>query len=179
MQSDGELAAGKGASALFGGKVKLRRVLRDIAVIGIDFAIVATAFGADLSALKRAGLVGGISIVIGVVLSFVVGAVVAVAFAVEVELDRAVDVHFWLQLTLLWRLCLRLRVAFSFAAASASIAFSAAAPDADLSLSATGEQFLLFTYGRLTASDGMHLGRLAVTGEMSHLDQFEVWFKGL
>ena len=45
-----------------------------------DFAIVATAFGADLSTLKRAGLVGGISIVIGVVLSFVVGAVVAVAF---------------------------------------------------------------------------------------------------
>jgi hypothetical protein len=56
---------------------------------------------------------------------------------------------------------------------------SAAAPDADLSLSATGEQFLLFTYGRLTASDGMHLGRLAVTGEMSLLDQFGVWFKGL
>jgi len=56
---------------------------------------------------------------------------------------------------------------------------SVAAPKADLSLSATGEQFLLFTYGRLTASDGMHLGRLAVTGEMSHLDQFEVWFKGL
>ena len=51
--------------------------------------------------------------------------------------------------------------------------------DADLTLSATGEQYLLFTYGRLTAADGMHLGRLAVTGEMAHLDQFEVWFKGL
>ena len=49
----------------------------------------------------------------------------------------------------------------------------------DLSLSATGEQYLLFTYGRLTAEDGIHLGRLAVTGEISHLDQFEVWFKGL
>ena len=45
-----------------------------------DFAIVATAFGADLSALKQAGFVAAISVVIGVVLSFVVGAVVAVAF---------------------------------------------------------------------------------------------------
>ena len=45
-----------------------------------DFAIVATAFGADLGALKRAGWVGVMSVVLGVVLSFVVGAVVAVAF---------------------------------------------------------------------------------------------------
>jgi malonate transporter MadM subunit len=45
-----------------------------------DFAIVATAFGADLGALKRAGLVGALSIVIGVVLSFATGALVAVAF---------------------------------------------------------------------------------------------------
>lgn len=45
-----------------------------------DFAIVATAFGADLDALKKAGLVGAMSIVIGVVLSFAVGAVVAIAF---------------------------------------------------------------------------------------------------
>ena len=45
-----------------------------------DFAIVATAFGADVSALKKAGFVGAASVVIGVVLSFVVGAVVAVAF---------------------------------------------------------------------------------------------------
>lgn len=45
-----------------------------------DFAIVATAFGANLEALKRAGVVGAASIVIGVVLSFVTGAVVAVAF---------------------------------------------------------------------------------------------------
>lgn len=45
-----------------------------------DFAIVATAFGADVSALKKAGFVGAVSVVIGVVLSFVVGAVVAVAF---------------------------------------------------------------------------------------------------
>ena len=45
-----------------------------------DFAIVATAFGAELDALKRAGVVGAASVVIGVVLSFVVGAIVAVAF---------------------------------------------------------------------------------------------------
>lgn len=45
-----------------------------------DFAIVATAFGADIRALKSAGVVGAFSIVIGVVLSFVIGAVVAVAF---------------------------------------------------------------------------------------------------
>jgi malonate transporter MadM subunit len=45
-----------------------------------DFAIVATAFGADLDALKKAGFIGSASVVIGVVLSFVVGAVVAVLF---------------------------------------------------------------------------------------------------
>lgn len=45
-----------------------------------DFAIVATAFGADVSALKKAGFVGAVSVIIGVVLSFTVGAVVAVAF---------------------------------------------------------------------------------------------------
>ena len=45
-----------------------------------DFAIIATAFGAHLDELKKAGLVGGISVVLGVVLSFFVGAAVAVAF---------------------------------------------------------------------------------------------------
>jgi malonate transporter MadM subunit len=45
-----------------------------------DFAIVATAFGAHIDELKKAGAVGAASIVIGVVLSFVVGATVAVAF---------------------------------------------------------------------------------------------------
>ena len=45
-----------------------------------DFAIVATAFGADLDAIKKAGWVGATSVVLGVVISFVVGAVVAVAF---------------------------------------------------------------------------------------------------
>jgi len=45
-----------------------------------DFAIVATAFGADLDALKKAGIVGALSVIIGVTLSFVVGALVAIAF---------------------------------------------------------------------------------------------------
>ena len=45
-----------------------------------DFAIVATAFGAELDALKRAGIVGAASVVIGVVLSFAVGGIVAVMF---------------------------------------------------------------------------------------------------
>jgi malonate transporter MadM subunit len=45
-----------------------------------DFAIVATAFGAHLDELRKAGLVGGLSVVLGVMLSFSVGALVAVAF---------------------------------------------------------------------------------------------------
>lgn len=45
-----------------------------------DFAIVATAFGANLQAIKKAGAIAGASVVIGVVLSFVAGALVAIAF---------------------------------------------------------------------------------------------------
>ena len=45
-----------------------------------DFAIVSTAFGADTRALKQAGWAGALSVVIGVVLSFLVGALVAMAF---------------------------------------------------------------------------------------------------
>lgn len=45
-----------------------------------DFAIVATAFGVHFSELKKAGLAGVISIVAGVVVSFAVGAIVAVLF---------------------------------------------------------------------------------------------------
>ncbi|MEX2122813.1 MAG: malonate transporter subunit MadM [Woeseia sp.] len=59
-------------------------VLAGVGVMGgamfRDFAIVATAFGADLDALRKAGVVGAASIVIGVVLSFFVGAIVALAF---------------------------------------------------------------------------------------------------
>lgn len=53
------------------------------------------------------------------------------------------------------------------------------ASQADLSLTATAENYLLFTYGRLTAAEGLHLGKLTVQGDLAHLDQFEVWFKGL
>ena len=45
-----------------------------------DFAIVATAFGAQLSELKKAGLAGVVSIFAGVIVSFVVGAAIAVMF---------------------------------------------------------------------------------------------------
>lgn len=45
-----------------------------------DFAIVATAFGVHLSELKKAGIAGVISIFAGVIVSFVVGAAIAVMF---------------------------------------------------------------------------------------------------
>jgi len=45
-----------------------------------DFAIVATAFGVKLGELKKAGLAGVISIFAGVLVSFIVGAIVAVLF---------------------------------------------------------------------------------------------------
>jgi len=44
---------------------------------------------------------------------------------------------------------------------------------------ATAEHYLLFTYGRLTAAEGIRSGKLTVHGDTAHLDQFEVWFKGL
>jgi malonate transporter MadM subunit len=45
-----------------------------------DFAIVATAFGVHLSELKKAGMVGVISIFAGVFVSFVVGAAIAMMY---------------------------------------------------------------------------------------------------
>jgi len=45
-----------------------------------DFAIVATAFGARLEDLRKAGLAGALSVLIGVVLSFMIGGTVAVGF---------------------------------------------------------------------------------------------------
>lgn len=45
-----------------------------------DFAIVATSFGVKLSELKKAGKAGVISIFAGVIVSFVIGAAVAVLF---------------------------------------------------------------------------------------------------
>lgn len=45
-----------------------------------DFAIVATAFGAKTDELKKAGWVGAASVIIGVALSFFIGAIAAVSF---------------------------------------------------------------------------------------------------
>ncbi|MDF2036379.1 malonate transporter subunit MadM [Bacillus sp. CMF12] len=45
-----------------------------------DFAIVATAFGANFSEIKKAGINGVISLFLGVVLSFVIGVGIALAF---------------------------------------------------------------------------------------------------
>lgn len=59
-------------------------LLSGIAIMGggmlRDFAIVATAFGVNIEDLKKAGGAGIASIFIGVILSFTVGAIVAVAF---------------------------------------------------------------------------------------------------
>lgn len=45
-----------------------------------DLAIVSTAYGVDLQEIKRSGLAGALSIVLGVVVSFIVGAAIAAAF---------------------------------------------------------------------------------------------------
>lgn len=74
------------AGAATGGKNGLADVplLAGVGVLGgamfRDFAIVATGFGLRLGDLRQAGLIGALSVLIGVVLSFVVGAAVALAF---------------------------------------------------------------------------------------------------
>ncbi|MFV8458761.1 malonate transporter subunit MadM [Vibrio owensii] len=45
-----------------------------------DFAIIATGFGVDIKELKKAGLSGIIALIIGVLFSFLSGAIVAIAF---------------------------------------------------------------------------------------------------
>ena len=45
-----------------------------------DFGIVSTAYGADMREIKSTGWVGVLSLVLGVVLSFVIGGVIALAF---------------------------------------------------------------------------------------------------
>ncbi|MFE3514591.1 malonate transporter subunit MadM [Streptomyces sp. NPDC059166] len=45
-----------------------------------DLAIVSTAYGVDLREIKRAGVAGGLSILLGVLVSFAVGAAVAAMF---------------------------------------------------------------------------------------------------
>lgn len=76
------------AGAFTGGKNGLADVplLAGIGVLGgnmfRDFAIVATGFGLRLGDLRKAGLIGALSVPLGVVLSFVVGAGVALGFGV-------------------------------------------------------------------------------------------------
>lgn len=45
-----------------------------------DFAIISTAYGAKLSEIKKGGLVGIVSLFLGIVLTFIIGAVAAFAF---------------------------------------------------------------------------------------------------
>ena len=45
-----------------------------------DLAIVSTAYGVDMREIRKAGTAGVVSLILGIVLSFVVGAVVAAAF---------------------------------------------------------------------------------------------------
>lgn len=52
-----------------------------------DFAIISTAFGANIEELKKAGLVGIISLFIGVIFSFVVGGAIALAFGYTSAVD--------------------------------------------------------------------------------------------
>ncbi len=52
-----------------------------------DFAIVATAFGVKISELKKAGLAGVVSIFAGVVVSFIVGALAALAYGYTDPVD--------------------------------------------------------------------------------------------
>jgi malonate transporter MadM subunit len=80
------LVAAYWGGTLTGGDIGVANIplLAGVGVMGggmlRDFAIVATAFGVHLSELRKAGLAGGISIVAGVVVSFTVGAIVAVLF---------------------------------------------------------------------------------------------------
>ncbi len=78
-------------AAYFGGRATGGNAgLADVALLGgiglmgggmmRDFAIVATAFGVHLSELKKAGMVGVISIFAGVIVSFVVGASIAIVY---------------------------------------------------------------------------------------------------
>lgn len=52
-----------------------------------DYAIISTAFGANIEELKKAGLVGIVSLFIGVIFSFTVGAMIALAFGFKSAVD--------------------------------------------------------------------------------------------
>ena len=59
-------------------------VFTGIGILGgsslLDFAIISTAYGASLSELKRSGLIGAVSLIVGVSFAFVLGTVFAVMF---------------------------------------------------------------------------------------------------
>ena len=54
-----------------------------------DYAIVSTAFGAKLSEMKKAGLAGTISLIVGIGFCYLVGAVVALLFGYRSAVDVA------------------------------------------------------------------------------------------
>lgn len=54
-----------------------------------DYAIISTAFGAKLTEIKKAGLAGVAALFIGIILAYVVGAVVAYAFGYTSAKDMA------------------------------------------------------------------------------------------
>lgn len=45
-----------------------------------DFAIISTAYGASLTELKRSGIIGGISLIVGVTFAFILGTIFAILF---------------------------------------------------------------------------------------------------
>jgi len=52
-----------------------------------DYAIVSTAFGARLEEMKKAGLAGTVSLFVGVLLSFVIGVIIALMFGYTSTVD--------------------------------------------------------------------------------------------
>lgn len=56
------------------------RIHGSAVAIFFDFAIVSTAFGADLREIKKVGVIGVLSLVMGLVISWVAGVIVAYAF---------------------------------------------------------------------------------------------------
>lgn len=57
--------------------------------------------------------------------------------------------------------------------------FNESGPQADLVVSCEAGEFLLFTYGRRSAEEGLRSGKLRAVGDITLLYSFEKWFKGL
>lgn len=75
----GGVASGKGAGGI--SKIPL---FSGFGIMGgsmlRDYCIISTAFGARMSEIKKAGLAGGISLIVGVLVSYIVGVVIALMF---------------------------------------------------------------------------------------------------